>query len=94
MCRIDVAQEQLDRAQVRTRFKEVGRVGMAQQVGRDAFAKARALSGHDTRFPQHLRRDRFVGTPVVHVPGNSHVLGRLHRQYTRNVSSSVALSGT
>ena len=61
---IYMAEEELNRSQVRPGFKEMGGVRMTHQMGRHAFPHPSALAGADTRVPHHLRGNRFVRAPV------------------------------
>ena len=62
---IRVAQQELNRPQVGAGFQEMRRVRVSQRVRRDAFIDARLARGQAHGLPDHLRRDRGIGTPAV-----------------------------
>jgi hypothetical protein len=62
---VSVAQQELNRPQVGARFQEMRRVGVSQRVRRHAFVDPRLARGPVHRLPDHLRRDRGIGTPAV-----------------------------
>jgi len=63
-----MTQQELNGAQVRARFQEVCRVRVPECVRRDPFVDAGLSSGEAHRLPDHLRRDRRIGTPAVTRP--------------------------
>jgi hypothetical protein len=76
----DVPEQQLNRPQVGPGLHQVRGVRMAQEVRRHALLKLGARRGVATGIPHDLRRDRFVGAPVLRsCPGNSHVFGFIQR---------------
>jgi hypothetical protein len=62
---VGVAEQDLDRAKVGPRFKEVRRVRVTQGVRRDLRVDASLLGGGPDSLPDHLPGERFVGTPAI-----------------------------
>ena len=88
-----VTQQELNRAQIRAGFQQMCRLRVAQRVRCHAFVDAGLPRGEAHRLPDHLGRDRCIGTPAVVLPGKKYVFGRIQRQYSRSAASSVGLSG-
>ena len=62
---VRVAQQHLDRPQVRAGLQQVRRVRMSQRVRTDATVDAGRLRGESHGLPDDLRRERPVGAPAV-----------------------------
>ena len=65
---VGVAEQELNRPQVGTRFQQMGRVRVPQRVRGDAFVDPRLPRGQAHGLPDHLRRDRRIGPPAVARP--------------------------
>ncbi len=65
---VGVTEQELNRAQVRTRFQQMRGVGVPERVRRDAFVEAGLSSGEAYGIPDYLRGDRCIGTPPVARP--------------------------
>ena len=66
---VGVTQQELNRPQVGARFEQMRRVRVPQRMRRDALVDPRLPRGQAHGFPDHLRRDRGIGTPAVVRPG-------------------------
>ena len=66
---VGVTQQELNRPQVGARFEQMRRVRVPQRMWRDALVDPRLPRGQAHGFPDHLRRDRGIGTPAVVRPG-------------------------
>ena len=62
---IGVAEQELNRPQVRAGFEQMRRIAVAQRVRRHVFVEARIPRGDLDGFPDHLRGDGLVGAPPV-----------------------------
>jgi hypothetical protein len=57
---IAVAEQNLNGAQIRSGFEQMGGPTVAQRVGRNALANGRALRGFAARYPHGLVRDGLL----------------------------------
>src|SRR5207244_4438898 len=62
---LDVAEQELNGAQVRACFQQMSCVRVSQQVGVNALFDAGPLGGELTSIPNDLWGNRLIGTPVV-----------------------------
>ena len=62
---VSVSEEELNRPRVGARFQQMGRVRVPQRMRGDAFVDPGFPRGQAHGFPNHLRRDRCIGTPTV-----------------------------
>jgi hypothetical protein len=65
MFELDVAEQELNGAQVGAGFQQMSGVGMSKQVGVYALVDAGPLGGELAGVPDHLWGDRLIRAPVV-----------------------------
>ena len=76
---VRVAQQDLDRAQVRAGLQQMRRVRMSQCVRTDATVDAGRAGGESHGFPDDLRGEGLSARQPSCVPGKRYVCGRIQR---------------
>jgi hypothetical protein len=85
-----MAEQQLDGADVGTRFQQVDGKGMSQRMRRDRFANATKAMGLLASFRYGVPADM----PVGKITGKEPVLGPFQRHQSRKICSSLGESMT
>ena len=62
---LNVAEQELNGAQIRACFQQMSCVGMSKQVGVNTLFEAGPLGGELTGIPDNLGGKRLIRTPVV-----------------------------